>query len=103
MNPTVRSRKAPKTTLDAYGGRLCSSEYSSPGRSGLGLEAQRSAIKDFAPIARGEVEEWFTEAESGSGSGALEKRPQLAAAIAAARRLRAAVLVAKLDRPRRDE
>lgn len=72
------------------------------GRSGLGLEAQRSAIKDFADREGIEVEEWFTEAESGSGSDALEKRPQLAAAIASARKRRAAVLVAKLDRLSRD-
>lgn len=72
------------------------------GRSGLGLEAQRAAIKDFADREGITVEEWFTEAESGSGSDALEKRPQLAAAIVAARKRRAAVLVAKLDRLSRD-
>ncbi len=72
------------------------------GRSGLGLEAQRAAIKDFAEREGIEVQDWFTEAESGAGSDALEKRPQLAAAIAAARKRRAAVLVAKLDRLSRD-
>lgn len=72
------------------------------GRSGLGLEAQRAAIKDFADREGIEVLDWFTEAESGAGSDALEKRPQLAAAIAAAGKRRAAVLVAKLDRLSRD-
>jgi DNA invertase Pin-like site-specific DNA recombinase len=42
------------------------------------------------------------EAESGSGSDALEKRLQLGVAIAAARKRRAPVLVAKLDRLSRD-
>jgi len=42
------------------------------------------------------------EAESGAGADALEKRPQLAEAIAAARKLRGPVLVAKLDRLSRD-
>ena len=44
----------------------------------------------------------FTEVETGKGSDALDRRPQLAAALAAARRLRCPVLVAKLDRLSRD-
>jgi DNA invertase Pin-like site-specific DNA recombinase len=72
-------------------------------RSGLGLEAQRAAIEEFAEREGLTVRQWFTEAESGTGSDALElKRPQLAAAIAAARKLKVAVLVAKLDRLSRD-
>ncbi|HEX5461070.1 MAG TPA: recombinase family protein [Steroidobacteraceae bacterium] len=71
-------------------------------RSGLGLEAQRQAIADFAEREGLTVRQWFTEAESGAGADALEKRPQLAAAIAAAKRLRGPVLVAKLDRLSRD-
>jgi DNA invertase Pin-like site-specific DNA recombinase len=71
-------------------------------RSGPGLDAQRAAIEDFAAREGLSVEEWFMEAESGSGSDALEKRLQLGAAIAAARKRRAPVLVAKLDRLSRD-
>jgi DNA invertase Pin-like site-specific DNA recombinase len=71
-------------------------------RSGLGLEAQRQAIADFAKQEGFEVNHWFTDAESGAGSDALEKRPQLAAAIQTARKKRAPVLVAKLDRLSRD-
>ena len=71
-------------------------------RSGLGLEAQRAAISDFAEREGLTVSQWFTEAESGAGADALEKRPKLAAAIAAARKLRGPVLVAKLDRLSRD-
>ena len=44
----------------------------------------------------------FTEVETGRGSDALDRRPQLAAALAAARRLRCPALVAKLDRLSRD-
>lgn len=46
--------------------------------------------------------EAFTEVETGKGSDALDRRPQLAAALAAAKRLRCPVLVAKLDRLSRD-
>jgi DNA invertase Pin-like site-specific DNA recombinase len=71
-------------------------------RSGLGLEAQRAAIEDFAQAEGFTIRQWFTEAESGAGSDALEKRPQLAGAIEAATKLKAAILVAKLDRLSRD-
>ena len=49
-----------------------------------------------------DVVESYTEVETGKGSDALDRRPQLAAALAAARRLRCPVLVAKLDRLSRD-
>ena len=49
-----------------------------------------------------EVAEEFTEVETGSGTDALAKRPQLKAALKAARRVRASVAVAKLDRLSRD-
>ena len=71
-------------------------------RSGLGLEAQRAAIESFAAAEGFTVSEWFSEAESGKGADALERRPELAAAVAAARRLKGPVLVAKLDRLSRD-
>jgi DNA invertase Pin-like site-specific DNA recombinase len=71
-------------------------------RSGLGLEAQRQAITDFAKQEGFTVNRWFTEAESGAGGDALEKRPKLAAAINAARQTRGPILVAKLDRLSRD-
>ena len=72
------------------------------GRSGLGLDAQRERCAAFAAAAGYAVFEEFTEVETGKGSDALDRRPQLAAALAAARRLRCAVLVAKLDRLSRD-
>ena len=42
------------------------------------------------------------EIETGKGSDALDRRPELATALAAARRLKCAVVVAKLDRLSRD-
>jgi len=72
------------------------------GRSGLGLDAQRAAIKSFAAKEGFTVSHWFTDVESGKGSDALDKRPQLAAALQLARKAGASVLVAKLDRLSRD-
>jgi DNA invertase Pin-like site-specific DNA recombinase len=72
------------------------------GRSGLGLEAQREAIVRFAAAERIDLAGEFVEIESGKGADALDRRPQLAAALAEARRHRGHVLVAKLDRLSRD-
>ena len=72
------------------------------GRSGLGLDAQRAAIARFAKAEGLAVSEVFEEIETGAGSDALDRRPQLAAALKAARKVRAPVLVAKLDRLSRD-
>ncbi len=44
----------------------------------------------------------YVEAESGKGGDALDRRPQLAAALAAARTAKCSVLVSKLDRLSRD-
>jgi DNA invertase Pin-like site-specific DNA recombinase len=72
------------------------------GRSGLGLEAQREAVVTFAAREGYEVAEEFVEVETGKGSDALDRRPQLAAALRRARRLRCSILVARLDRLSRD-
>src|SRR5690349_5972848 len=72
------------------------------GKSGLGLEAQRAAIEAFAASEGIEVAAWFTEVETGKGSDALDRRPELAKALAQARRLKGPVIVAKLDRLSRD-
>jgi DNA invertase Pin-like site-specific DNA recombinase len=72
------------------------------GRSGLGLEAQRAAIAKFAASEEIELIAEFQEIETGKGSDALSKRPQLAAALALAKRKDCAVVVAKLDRLSRD-
>jgi DNA invertase Pin-like site-specific DNA recombinase len=44
----------------------------------------------------------FVEAETGKGADALDRRPQLAAALSEARRQRCSVAIAKLDRLSRD-
>jgi len=72
------------------------------GRSGLGLEAQREAIARFAEVEGYTVVETFTEVETGKGADALERRPKLAAAIKAARKIKGPVIVSKLDRLSRD-
>jgi DNA invertase Pin-like site-specific DNA recombinase len=72
------------------------------GRSGLGLEAQRAAVLAFAVAHGKEVAAEFVEVETGKGSDALDRRPQLAAALGEARRLGCHVGVAKLDRLSRD-
>ena len=71
-------------------------------RSGLGLDAQRAAIERFAAAESFTIAAEYVEAESGKGSDALDRRPQLAAALAAAKTARRSVIVAKLDRLSRD-
>ncbi|MGD9507011.1 MAG: recombinase family protein [Geminicoccaceae bacterium] len=72
------------------------------GKSGLGIEAQRAAVDRFAEAEELERVAEFTEVETGKGSDALDRRPQLAAALAKAKQLKCAVVVAKLDRLSRD-
>src|SRR4051812_31765456 len=72
------------------------------GRSGLGLEAQRQAVGRFAAEHGFAVVETYTEVETGKGSDALDRRPQLAAALRRAKAERCPVVVAKLDRLSRD-
>ena len=72
------------------------------GRSGLGLEAQREAIAQFCKRENFAIGSEYVEIESGKGADALERRPRLAAAIKAARKVKGPVVVAKLDRLSRD-
>ena len=71
-------------------------------RSGLGIEAQRAAVVRFAEAEQITLIGESVESESGKGADALDRRPQLAAALAAARSAKCPVLVAKLDRLSRD-
>lgn len=68
------------------------------GRSGLGLEAQREAVARYASENRLGVVGEYVEVETGKGANALARRPQLALALAEAKRQKAVLLVAKLDR-----
>src|SRR3954471_10912403 len=64
------------------------------GRSGLGLEAQREAVRDFLNGGDWTLTGEFTEVESGKRTD----RPQLDAALALCRLTGATLIVAKLDR-----
>lgn len=64
------------------------------GQSGLGLDAQKSAVKDYIDSHSGVELATFTEVESGK----LNTRPQLEAALLRCRQAHATLLVAKLDR-----
>lgn len=63
------------------------------GKSGLGLEAQRAAVLDHV-AGKGEIAAEYVEIESGKRN----ERPQLAQAMAEAKRIGAVLLIAKLDR-----
>lgn len=63
------------------------------GQSGLGLDAQRSAVAGYV-ASRSELVEELTEVESGQKND----RPQLIAALDLCRRRRAVLVIAKLDR-----
>lgn len=64
------------------------------GQSGLGLEAQRSTVAMHVGASGGELLKEFIEVESGGKN----ERQELRSAIAYARRCKARLLVAKLDR-----
>lgn len=74
----------------------------SQGKSGLGLEAQRELIVRFADTEGYNIASWIEEVETGKGTDALERRPQLRRALEQARQLGCPVIVAKLDRLSRD-
>jgi DNA invertase Pin-like site-specific DNA recombinase len=71
-------------------------------KSGLGLDAQREAIRAFAEAEGFKIAATFTEVESGKGADALDRRPKPTDAIRAAGKLGASVIVSKLDRLSRD-
>src|SRR5690242_11022885 len=68
------------------------------GRSGLGLEAQREAVRAFLDGGRWRLVGEFEEVESGKN----DDRPQLGAALNACRLKSATLVIAKLDRLSRD-
>jgi DNA invertase Pin-like site-specific DNA recombinase len=72
------------------------------GRSGLGLEAQKHAVRAFADAHGFSIIDEYHEVETGKGADALEKRAGLAKAMAMAGRHKCEVVVAKLDRLSRD-
>jgi DNA invertase Pin-like site-specific DNA recombinase len=64
------------------------------GESGLGLEAQQSCVADFARYGQHEILASYQEIETGKRAD----RPELAKAIAHAKRAKATLVIAKLDR-----
>lgn len=64
------------------------------GKSGLGLEAQLAAINSYAAQHGAEIVAIYEEIESGK----INSRPELAKALAHARKAKASLVVAKLDR-----
>jgi DNA invertase Pin-like site-specific DNA recombinase len=62
--------------------------------TGLGLDAQRVAVSGYVASVRGTVADAFEEIESGSKTD----RPRLTAALERCTRLRATLVIAKLDR-----
>ena len=64
------------------------------GKSGLGLQAQRKAVLDYLNGGSWSLAQEFVEIESGKHN----ERPQLSAALAACKKNKAKLAIAKLDR-----
>jgi DNA invertase Pin-like site-specific DNA recombinase len=64
------------------------------GKSGLGLDAQRKSVHDYLDGGRWKLIAEFTEIESGKHND----RPELEKALAACKRQKAKLVIAKLDR-----
>ena len=64
------------------------------GKSGLGLDAQRKAVIDYLDGGKWTLLDEFTEIESGKRND----RPELEKALAACKKHRAKLVIAKLDR-----
>ncbi len=75
---------------------------SRPRQGRLRNRGQRAAIAAFAVAHGHEIAAEFVEVETGKGADALDRRPQLAAALDKAKALRCPVVVSKLDRLSRD-
>jgi DNA invertase Pin-like site-specific DNA recombinase len=67
-------------------------------KSGLGLQSQLDSVNEFCIKERIDVIANYQESESGKGFDAIEKRPQLARALAHAKKENASLIVSKLDR-----
>ena len=68
------------------------------GRSGLGEEAQREAVARYLNGGSWSLLAEYVEVETGKGSNALDRRPALKAALDQARKAKATLVIAKLDR-----
>lgn len=68
------------------------------GASGLGLAAQKAAVASYVASVRGDLVAEYEEVESGASS----ERPMLASALQKAKKQKAMLVIAKLDRLGRD-
>lgn len=66
------------------------------GLDGNGMSSQKEVVRRFVDGQNGALEKEFSEVESGRKTD--EERPQLAAALEYAKRFKACVVIAKLDR-----
>lgn len=73
---------------------------SEQGKSGLGLASQKDAISRFCAVEGFEIAKEFSEVASGKLP--VDARPELAAALSLAKKLKCPVIVSKLDRLSRD-
>jgi DNA invertase Pin-like site-specific DNA recombinase len=89
----VRARRCPGFNACETAGRDQSRYLQIAGKGGVVAHQTRQRARRRL---------WAIEVETGKGADALDRRPQLAAALAAARRLKAPIAVAKLDRLSRD-
>jgi len=67
------------------------------GRSGLGLDGQRAAVAQYAASAGCTIVAEYTEVETGKKDD-LANRPELRKALSHAKRAKATLVIAKLDR-----
>jgi DNA invertase Pin-like site-specific DNA recombinase len=68
------------------------------GQSGLGLEAQKNSVSGYLNGGNWECLAEYVEIETGKGSNAIDKRPQLRAALDSCKKQGATLIIAKLDR-----
>ena len=68
------------------------------GISGLGLDAQRQTVSQYLAGGSKSVVAEFLEVETGKGANALDRRPELRAALELCKKSGATLLIAKLDR-----
>jgi DNA invertase Pin-like site-specific DNA recombinase len=87
-----------------WSARLLTSEFqlSSNNAPVLALRRKGLQLSDLLRPSRFLITAEYSEFETGKGADALDRRPQLAAALAAARKAKCSIVVSKLDRLSRD-
>ncbi len=83
-------------------GRISSSFHATAAALRPRDRGAKAAIERFVAAESLTIIEEYAEFETGKGADALDRRPQLAAALTAARKARCSIVVSKLDRLSRD-